>query len=140
MDSTPQAKTKEHFTPDEPVASIHFQKPYRCPTLRRLTDDAGSSIREVILPFIIPRMEKACDLARVGVDAGKIGALVVVALRTGESQIFQLIGAAMLAGDDVIDVKSQGRVSLRQAAVFTAFASPLAHELPRGVVHQDGWA
>ena len=87
----------------------------------------------------MPRMEKASDLARVGVNSGKIGALVAIAFRTGESQIFQIIGAAMLTGDDVVDVKSQGGMSLRHPAVFTAFASPLAHELPGGVIHQDDW-
>ena len=138
-DSLPQTKAEQYFAPDEPIARIHLQKPYRCPTLGGLANNARSVVREVQPPFIMPRMEEARDLSRIRINPGKIGALVAIALRAGESQIFQIIGAAMLTGDDVVDMKSQGGMSLRQPTVFTAFASPLAHELPGGVVHQDGW-
>lgn len=39
-----------------------------------------------------------------GIDAGQIGALVEVAVDVRESEILNVVGAAVLLGDDVLDV------------------------------------
>jgi hypothetical protein len=55
----------------------------------------------------------------------------------GESKVFTVVGAAVLASDDMLDVIGEKRLCrLRQAAVFAAMAGPLKDTLPEPLVHQ----
>ncbi len=70
-------------------------------------------VREVLFPLVLSRIEQPGHFASVGIDPGKIGAFVLIAFWTRESEVFQVVGAAMLAGEDVVDVESESRMSLR---------------------------
>ncbi len=54
-------------------------------------------------------MEELDDFLRLGIDTGEIGAFVKVAVDTCESEILDIVGAAMLFGNDVLDVESSER-------------------------------
>ena len=53
----------------------------------------------------------------------------------GEREVFGIVAAAVLAGDDVLDLENlEGVVRLAQAAILAAIARPLPHEMPRAFV------
>ena len=62
---------------------------------------------EVIGPDIAPRVKKAADFATIGVDASEIRALVQIAVRACECQVTFEGDAAMLARENVFDVKGE---------------------------------
>ncbi len=63
----------------------------------------------MVLPPLTTWMEELDDFLRLGIDTGEIGAFVKVAVDTCESEILDIVGAAMLFGNDVLDVESSER-------------------------------
>ena len=76
-----------------------------------------------------PRIEELLDSASFGIDACKVGALMDVTMKTGESKVLNFVTAAMLPGNDMLYLKTQPRlVNLPKAAVFTSASGPLDNE------------
>jgi hypothetical protein len=65
------------------------------------------------------------------IDSGQIRAFVKIPTMTCQCQVGQIIGAAVLLRDDVFDMVDQFVIILVRAAVFAAFASPPANQIPR---------
>lgn len=130
-----QPKVPKHFAPAQTIPGVHFEQPDRSAPHRRFADDTGSVEGKMIRPLFTARVEQRRHLARVGINAAKVRAFLVIALRAGEREIRRVIRAAMLPGDDVFDVKTEGGSGLRETAVFAALSGPLAHELADGAVH-----
>ena len=63
----------------------------------------------MFIPPLTARVEELGDLARLRVNSRQIGALVQVAIDAGKSKIADFVGAAVLSGDDVLDVESRQR-------------------------------
>lgn len=62
-----------------------------------------------------------------------------VAVIAGQGEVFRLIPATMLPGDDVLNVQRVERVrALWESAVFATIACSLAHERPRLRIHALG--
>lgn len=69
-------------------------------------------------------MKKAADFSTIGIDTREVRAFAQIAMRAGEREVFQITRTAVLARDDVLDVKRKHAVALGEAAVFTVPASP----------------
>jgi hypothetical protein len=70
------------------------------------------------------------------VAAAQIRSLVEIASVAAPAAIFKIVGAAVLPGDHVFDVKSgRGRREVGKPAVFTTPASPFAHKLAKEPCH-----
>src|ERR1035437_1381177 len=96
---------------------------------------------KVIAPAIPARMKQPHNLARVGVNPGEVGALVQVAVETGQSQVLLLVSTPMLPGDDVLDMKPADRlVLLAQTAILATVAGPIPHPLAQRGVHHPACA
>jgi len=54
---------------------------------------------------VAARMKKSHHCVRVRINSGEIGSLVRIALMASPCQVFPIIRAAMLAGEDVLDVE-----------------------------------
>jgi hypothetical protein len=76
-------------------------------------------VAEVIGPDVTPGVEQANNIACLRINSGQIGALVQVALRASQGEVIGIIGATMLARDDVLDVETQFGKHLRQPAILT---------------------
>jgi hypothetical protein len=74
-------------------------------------------------------MKQPNDITRLRINARQIRPLVQVALRASQSEIIGIVAAAMLARDDVLDVKTQLGKLLRQSAVFAQIGGPRADKL-----------
>jgi hypothetical protein len=88
------------------------------------------------VPAVSARVEEPRAVTSVGIDARKIGAFVKITFRAGECEIVRFISVAVLAGNNVFDVKSQGGKVLPQPAVFATVSSASADELGGRRVHQ----
>src|ERR1043166_2385863 len=89
------------------------------------------------MPSLATRIEQACKLAAVGINPREVGSLVFIAIVTCERKIFWVVIAAMLPGDDVLDVEAEiGVLILVQAAVLATTLCPGPDQSPRSGIHQ----
>src|SRR5262245_17936888 len=106
-----------------------------------LANERGVFPAEMAHPVLLSGIEQWIELSRE--KAGEVWPLCPVAFRAGVTECVRIVGAAMLHGDDVLNMKGQEVVVVFvQAAVLTAAAGPLANEGPEsGVHHSRGeWA
>ena len=76
---------------------------------RRQADELRTLKREVVVPYITPRMKEGRDLVRLGINTCKVGPLVQVAMVTGEGEVLRVIGAPVLLRNDVLNMKGRQR-------------------------------
>ena len=118
-------------------AAFIFNKPTVARPTALRPDNEDSVALEVLIPLVLTGMKQSDKCAAFGVKRAEIWPFMRVAVVTGESKVFTVVGAAVLASDDVLDVISEKRLCrLRQAAVFAAMAGPLKDTLPEPLVHQ----
>lgn len=86
-------------------------------------------------------MEQLGDGAGHGINACEVGALVKIAVDACEAEVGLVIGAAMLAWTDMLDVQGgQRRVILVQTAILTPKPGALPHEGFRRLSHDAALA
>jgi hypothetical protein len=86
-------------------------------------------------PLVAARMEEPCALASLRINAREVRAFVMVVGETGEGEIARDGLAAVLFGDDMIDLEREFIIALRHAAVFTASMSTCPNELGKRPFH-----
>ena len=90
----------------------------------------------MVFPSLLARVEQLGDRAGERVNARQVGAFAEVAVDAREAKIGFVIGAAVLARADVLDVQGrERRVILMQVAILAAVRGPLAHEGSRRLCH-----
>lgn len=100
---------RDKFAYPPVLGIIHIQQRGGSTTHRGESHNVQPQMAEVIGPDVAPGMKQANDIARLRVNTGQIGALVQVALRASQGEVIGIVGATMLARDDVLDVKTQLR-------------------------------
>jgi hypothetical protein len=81
---------------------------------------------------LAPRVEEPDYIPCERVAAAQIRSLVEIASVATPAAIFDVVGAAVLPGDHVFDVKSGGgNREVGKAAVFTTPAGPFADKLAK---------
>ncbi len=81
-------------------------------------------------------MKQQNDLLGVRIDASEVRAFVTVTAMTGPGEVLEDGLAAMLAGDDVLEVEwLKRRRPIRQVAVLAAPARALANLLTNRLAH-----
>jgi hypothetical protein len=82
----------------------------------------------MMLPNVSPRIEQGNKIAGVWIKGGKIGSLVLVAEHARKREI-ELVGqAAMLLGNDVVNLVERKRSPFGHQTVFAALLRPSANE------------
>lgn len=130
-----QPKLGEHLPPTEPVAGVHLEQPDGGASCGGFAHDTGPITGKVIGPPIASRMEQRRQDTGVGIDPAQVGALLEIALGTGEREVGGIVGAAVLPGDDVFHVGTESGSVLREAAIFAMVLRPLAHPVRGDGVH-----
>jgi len=74
---------------------------------------------KVALPFVATRMEERDFRASLRINTGDVVGFVSVAGHARKRVVGLVVSTAARGGDDVLDVESRGRDSLRSTAVFT---------------------
>jgi hypothetical protein len=100
-------------------------------------DEYSPAPLEVAFPRLAPRVEKPDHVAREWVAAAQIRPLVQMAAVATPAPIVEVVGAAVLPGDYMFDVK-RGRRSgeVGKAAVLIPPAGPFADKLTKKPCHQ----
>ena len=93
-----------------------------------LSDQLRSDPPEMTRPFLSSRIEEPDAPAGLRINASQIRALVSVAREARESQVAEYGSAAVLLGDDVIDLEGKFVESLRHSAVFAARTRTASNE------------
>lgn len=78
-------------------------------------------------------MEQWNDVSAIGVDSRDVWTLVVVAGEAGKRQVLEVVRAVVLARDDVVDLKLEQVVLLRDETVLAVVigAPPYAADVRR---------
>src|SRR3989442_14775992 len=96
--------------------------------IRRPACEVNATPLKMVLPPMSPRMEQFRHLVGFGVDARQVRAFVQITINAGQSQILQVISAAMNARNDMLDVQgSQRGIFLAQLTILATMASALPH-------------
>ncbi|CAN5900513.1 hypothetical protein BH23GEM7_BH23GEM7_30910 [soil metagenome] len=119
----------------EPARVVHGEQANRGSAARRESLQISPACAEVLLPLVSPGVKERHDLTGEGIDSRQVGSLVQVTAVAGQSQVIEVVRAAVLPGDDVLDVVGQLAVLLDEPAVFTTIRCPTANPIPRGGVH-----
>jgi hypothetical protein len=108
---------------------VQSEKRDRHPSDWRLANHERAVQGKMFSPRVPPGMEEPHNLASPRLNAGKVGTLHQVAIGTGQGQVLRIVSAAMLARDDVFNMKAQFGKLLWEVAVLTTTARPAANQL-----------
>lgn len=78
---------------------------------------------EMLRPLMAARMKKSDDASRTRIASGNIRAFMVVAEKTGQCQVSSSGQAAVLARNNVVNLKREIIVGLEHLAIFTEVSS-----------------
>ena len=99
----------------------------------------GAVPLKMVAPPIASCVEEADDISSLGMPAGNVRAFMPVAVETRQREVVCVGCAAVLAGDDVVDVEWQRVSRGRKLAVFAPAPGTLPN-LPRQVgMHDYRW-
>ena len=87
----------------------------------------------MVQPDFLPRLKKRGDAPCLGVNSGEVRAFLKITTMAGESQIGKLVGAAMLLGDDMFDMKGEWTEVVAELAVLASIGRSMA-DLIAGLV------
>ena len=117
---------------------VHRQQFHGGAADRRSTDDRTAVPGKMIFPAIPTRMKQGNELSILGIKGGDIRPFVVIALATCQRQVVWIGGPAMLASNDMFDMKANNwRCRLGQPAVFTNIAGAMANQRPQLVLNHN---
>jgi hypothetical protein len=103
---------------------------YGRPPGRRQADDQRTTLFEVLVPGLGSRMKERDDAATARVNAAQVRPLMQIAVVACESDVTLHRWSAVLAGNDVLNMKLEERVRLlRDATVFAPIARAPSHEI-----------
>ena len=121
----------------ELIVRVHVQDLDGRPADGSCAGDVDSLEGKVVFLPLLARVEQPGERAGERVNAGQVGAFVEIAVDAREAEIGLIIGAAVLARADVLEVQGrERRVILMQAAILAAVRGPLAHEGSRRLRHE----
>src|SRR5206468_1999052 len=98
---------------------------------------------EVPRPFVPAWVEEPGPFPSFRVDPGQVRAFVVVVGETGKGEIGRDRFAAVLLGNDVVELEPRRRVRLRELAVLAAISRPFAYQIGKSGIHtitRPSWA
>ena len=90
----------------------------------------------MLFPVMFTWVKERDDFARFGINTGEISALVRVASVASQREVCRIVIAAVLAGNDVLDLERRKRqVLLFEQTVLTAMACSPMDKCPNRCVH-----
>jgi hypothetical protein len=89
---------------DSPVI-VHLQKFKGSPTFGRKASNDRAFKAKVIFPAVSPGVEQPYQLVRFWIIGADIRTLEMITTAASPTQIFQVVGTAMLPGADVFNVE-----------------------------------
>ncbi len=130
------AEFQEFLTQLEPPRFVHVEHGDRRSSRGRQSDDFSVRIGKMFRPNLCPRIEKNDRPSRFAVNAAEVRRFRQIAPNARPGQILQVVRAAVLPRDDVLDLVTPKRsMFLPQPAVFTAVVGPFLDSPARRGIH-----
>jgi hypothetical protein len=117
------------------MTDIHIQHPDSCASDRCLTAEDSTAPVKMLVPSIQTRVKQASHRTGRGVHTCNIGALVVIAVKAGKSEIFGGCRPAVLFRNDVVHLVPGVGEHLWHLAVFTTDSGTFQDQLPQSAIH-----
>jgi len=93
-------------------------------------------VYKVIRPPVSPGVKQNLYLARHRVDSTEVWAFVQIAAMAREREIFDIIAAAVLTGDNVFDLMRHRAMLLAELAVLTTISCSVSDKKPGSAIHR----
>ena len=90
----------------------------------------------MIHPPVSPGVKQNLYLARHRVDSTEVWALVQITAMASEREIFDIIAAAVLTGDNVFDLMRHRAMLLAKLAVLATISCPVSNKKPGSGIHR----
>lgn len=110
------------------TGSIKPQERHRCPALWRAGHNPRAIQLKMVSPDIAARMVERYDPIRDDIERRHVGAFSPVANDAGVGQVVEQRTAAMLEGDNVVDLVGREGQGVGDKAIFTALTGSLSHQ------------
>lgn len=130
------AFTPQQFPHGDGISPVEAQCLNRRPPGRGASNQHRAVPVEMICPPLPARVEQQFDSLGLRVNARQVWPFEAITERTGQREIFQLGWAAVLLGDDMIQMKRDFREQLWEVAILAAMPGPIADGLLGGVIHE----
>ena len=108
----------EHLPQPDPIGQVNGEDVYCCPTDWCASDKYGSLPLEVVFPLVLPRMKQADNFFRVRIYSGNVRSFVVVARKTREREVSEIVRPVMFTSNNVVNLEGQEVATLRHPAVL----------------------
>lgn len=110
------------------IFRVHVEDANRRPSDGRLADNIDAAPLKVIVPTLMSRMKQLGDPTSFGIDPREVWAFVKITVNASQSQVVEIVAAAMNPRDDMLDVKcGQRRIFLSQLAILAPISGALPH-------------
>jgi len=110
------------------IFRVHVEDANRRPSDGRLADNIDAAPLKVIVPTLVSRMKQLGDPTSFGIDPREVWAFVKITVNASQSQVVEIVAAAMNPRDDMLDVKcGQRRIFLSQLAILAPISGALPH-------------
>jgi hypothetical protein len=120
----------------ELIFRVHVEDPYRSSSNGSLADYVYAAPLEVIFPPLVSRVKQLCDATSLRIDPGQVRAFVKITVDASQSQVVEIVAAAMNPRDDVLDVKcGQWRIFLFQLTILAPISGTFAHPRSKRRAH-----
>ncbi len=92
----------------------------------------------MLAPPIATWIEQRSDLTSLGINPSEVAPFVQIAVGAGQSQVAEIIVAAVLARDDVLNLqRNERRIGLSVLTIFAAVTRSGPHGGTRGGIHRS---
>ena len=110
------------------IFRVHVEDANRRPSDGRLADNIDAAPLKVIVPTLMSRMKQLGDPTSFGIDPREVWAFVKITVNASQSQVVEIVAAAMNPRDDMLDVKcGQRRIFLSQLAILAPISGAFPH-------------
>jgi len=112
----------------ELIFRVHVEDANCRPSDGRLADNINAPPVKVIFPLLVSRMKQLGDSTSFGIDPSQIWTFVKITVDASQSQVVEIVAAAMNQRNDMFDVKCcQRRISLSQLAILARISGTFPH-------------
>ena len=89
-----------------------------------------STESEVFPPWVMSRMKQVLDTPGQKIYPTQVGALTQIAAMACQCEILDVICAAVLTGNDMLNMVQEFAVVLMEPTILTPLSGPLSNEAP----------
>jgi hypothetical protein len=129
-------KFVDQFLPEsDTMVEIDLEDANRRPPSGRLAHEYRPIPSKMARPLVASRIEKRDDFSCLGVDTSDVWPFVTVARKTAEAKVARLCHTFVIFCDDVVDLKRNSLVFLRDLAILATVSGSPPYQFLQRTIH-----